>query len=174
MSEMVPVPEQIARQIAMRAVEIARVIGPRKTGKALLGLTPISQEGIIGIDASEEVSYILDLDQGIEEHPMTNLAGRNVPVRSPGGTIFFRRATENNIGTIPIITRLSKDGRIYNGKPEWTYPAKPGLNFIQRSLEMSVDEWCRSANTQKVVDMMLLSSIKDDVSMFVYGKKASV
>jgi hypothetical protein len=168
---MIPVPEQYTQQIARRAVEIARIIGPRKTGKALTEILPYWEEGVIGIDIPDDVKYLSDVDQGIREHPMVDLADRNIPLRSPGGTLYFRRAKADMIGQIPIINRSAQSGQIIDSKPEWMYPAKPGLNFIQRSLQMSVDEWCSTARTSDMVKMLLQSKVKDDVSMILYGRE---
>jgi hypothetical protein len=169
--DMVPVPEQYTQIIARRAVEIAHIIGPRRTGKGLTEILPYWEEGVIGIEVPDDVQYMLDVDKGIEEHPMTGLANRNIPIRSPGGTLYFRRASANKIGEIPLINRSAKDGQIFDAKPEWMYPAKPGLNFIQRSLQMSVDEWANSAKTSDVVKMLLQSRVKNDVSMVIYGRE---
>jgi len=128
-------------------------------------------EGVIGIKTSDDTEYMLDLDKGIEEHPMTGLANRTIPVRSPGGSLYFRNASSKNIGQVPIVIRSAKSGKIYTGKPEWMYPARPGLNYLQRSLQMSVDEWCRTAKTKNVVDMMLQTKLRSDVSMFIYGRE---
>jgi len=168
---MIPVPDIITQQIARRALDIARIIGPRKTGRGLAGLTPVWDDGMIGIEVSDDAKYILDLDRGIASHPMYGLANRTIPVRSPGGILYFRRANYQNIGEVPIINRLPSSGKISSGKPEWVYPAKPGLNFIQRSLEMSVDEWCRTAKTKNLVNMLMQTSIKSDVSMVIYGRE---
>ena len=171
MSDMIPMPEFVTEPIARRAVEIAQTIGPRKTGRGLIDLIPLWGEGMIGIDAPEDKEYILDLDKGIAEHPMSDLAGRIIPVRSRGGSLYFRRASANKIGQIPIISRSAKNGKIYSGKPEWMYPEKPGLNFLQNSLQMSVDEWCRTTKTKDVINMLLHTRVKNDVSMVVYGRE---
>ena len=170
LDKMVPVPESVTQQISRRAVEIAQIIGPRKTGEGLTSLTPYWDIGIIGMQFPDNRDYMLDLDQGIKEHPMENLAGKIIPVRSPGGTLYFRRASSDTIGKVPVINRSAKSGRITDGKPEWMYPSKQGLNFIQRSLQMSVDEWCRTVRSENLVQMLLQTRLKSDVSMVVYGR----
>lgn len=167
----IPLPELLTQRLSKRAVEIAQIIGPRKSGKGLNSLLPIYQEGIIGIEVPDETAYLYDLDQGIKAHAMVDLAGRVIPVRNPSGTISFRRASANKIGTIPIITRLAKDGRISTGKPEWVYPERQGNAFLQKSLKMSVDEWKRSAKTKDVIDLLMHSDIKSEISQIIYGKE---
>jgi len=169
---MIPVPEYMTQQIARRAVEIARMIGPKKSGKGLTNISPYWDTGVIGIQIDDSTPYLKAVDEGIAEHEMESLAGRIIPVRSKSGTLYFRRASADKIGQIPIISRLPKDGKINtDGKPEWVYPAKPGVNFIQRSLQMSVDEWTRAAKTKNIVDMLLQTELKSDVSMFIYGRE---
>jgi len=169
--DMIPIPEYITQQISRRAVEIAQIIGPRKTGKGLTVISSYYEEGVIGIEVPDNAKYLLDLDEGIQEHPMTSLAGKNIPVRSPGGTLYFRRAGADQIGQIPIINRSAKNGQIVDNKPEWMYPGKPGLNFFQRSLLMSVNEWTSTVKGNNLVDMLLHTKVKDAVSMIIYGKE---
>jgi len=171
MNEFIPVPDHITQQISRRAVDIARIIGPRKTGKGLAGLSPTWENGVIGISVSDDAKYMLDLDRGIEAHPMRGLANKTIPVRSPGGNLYFRKASAKSIGEVPIVTRSSSTGKISSGKPEWVYPAKQGLNFLQRSLEISVEEWTKTAKTKNIIDMMMQTSIRNDVSMFIYGRE---
>jgi len=163
-------PEFLTQQIARRAVEIAQIIGPRKTGKGLNSLMPLFQPGIIGIEIPDDTAYIFDLDHGVKEHAMVDLIGKTIPIRNPGGTISFRRATSNNVGALPIITRLAKDGKLQNNNPEWIYPQKTGLSFLQKSLRMSVDEWRRSAKTKDVIDLMMKTDMKYDLEEILYGK----
>jgi hypothetical protein len=169
--DMIPLPEIVTQQISRRAVEIAQIIGPRKTGKGLTSIQPFWEEGIIGIEVPDDKKYLLDLDEGIREHPMSSLEGLIIPVRSPGGSLYFRRATEENIGQTPIINRSAENGKISDGKPEWVYPSKEGLNFIQRSLQQSVDEWTRSVKSNNILNMLLQTRVKNDVSMVVYGRE---
>lgn len=168
----IPVPALLTQRLARRAVEIAQIIGPRKTGAGLNSLLPVYQEGIIGIEIPDQYAYMYDLDQGIEEHAMVDLSGRVIPVRNPSGSISFRRAGQSQIGTIPIITRLSKDGRLNDGKPKWVYPRKDGLEFLQQSLKMSVEEWKKTAKTKDVIDLLMQSELKDDLTKIIYGRES--
>jgi hypothetical protein len=166
----IPAPEILTQRIARRAVEIAQMIGPRRTGKGLNSLIPLYQPGIIGIEIPDETSYMFDLDKGIKEHAMVDLAGRVIPIRNPGGTISFRSATNKNIGVIPIISRSAKDGRILTNKPEWVYPGKAGLSFLQKSLTMSVNEWKRSAKAKDVIDILMKTDLKYDLDEIINAK----
>jgi len=167
---LIEIPEELTQQLARRAVEIAQIIGPRKTGKGLSSLVPYYDTGIVGIDMPDETAYILDLDKGIQAHAMVDLAGRVIPIRNPGGSISFRRASNKTIGKIPIITRLSNSGRLKSGEPEWYYPEKAALNFLHKSITMSVDEWKRTARAQEVLDTLMRTEVRDDVSNIFYGR----
>ena len=164
------IPEDVARKLAHRAVEIAQVIGPRKTGKGLNSLLPVYQKGQIGIQIPDETAYMYGLDQGTEAHAMVDLAGRIIPVRNPDGTIAFRRASANKIGTIPVITRLSSTGKIKDDTPEWYYPEKQGLGFLQKAIQMSVDEWKRTVKSEDIVNMFMKTEAKKDLEKIIYGK----
>jgi len=166
----IQVPEQLTQQLARRAVEIAQIIGPRKTGKGLISLVPFYEPGVVGIDVPTDTAYMLDLENGIQAHAMVDLAGRVIPIRNPGGSISFRRASNKSIGKIPVITRLSNSGRLKSGEPEWYYPEKAALGFLHKSIKMSVDEWKRSVRSQQVLDVLMQSEAKDDVSNIFYGR----
>ena len=164
------IPEDTARRIAKRAVEIAQIIGPRKTGTGLNSLIPVYQKGQIGIQVPDETAYMYGLDQGIEAHAMVDLAGRVIPVRNSDGTIAFRRASANTIGKKPIITRLSSTGKIKDDTPEWYYPQKQGMGFLQKAIQMSVDEWKRTTKSEDLVNMLMNTNAKNELEQIIYGK----
>jgi hypothetical protein len=166
----VPAPEELTEQLSRRAVQIAQVIGPRKTGRGLNSLIPFSQPGIVGLEVPDRYAYLLDLNSGVKAHAMVDVAGRVIPIRNSDGTIAFRRANPAKIGQIPIITRAADDGRIKSALPQWVYPDKQGTLFLQRAIKMSVDEWMRGAKAEDVVQMLLKSSEKNDVSEVFYGR----
>ena len=167
---MIPAPEQLTQRLARRAVEIAQFIGPRKTGKGLNSLLPLFQTGYIGIEVPDETAYMLDLEKGIQQHAMVDLSNRVIPIRNSDGSISFRRASANKIGTIPVVTIMEKDGSIQSGRPEWVYPQKSGLGFIQKSMQMSIDEWQRTTKTEDVIKMLLQTPQKEMLSELFYGK----
>lgn len=165
-------PLVITERLSKRAIEIAQIIGPRKTGRGLASLMPIYQQGVIGIEVPDQTSYMYDLDQGISVHAMVDLAGRVIPVRNSDGTISFRRASTNKIGTVPIISRAAKDGKLRRSTPEWVYPEKPGTDFLRKSLQMSVDEWKRTAKSKDVINLLMQTEFKNDINVILYGREA--
>jgi hypothetical protein len=163
-------PEILTERLSRRAVQIAQIIGPRKTGKGLNSFIPFSQLGVVGIEMPDETAYMLDLEKGVKSYAMVDLAGRVIPIRDPNGSISFRRASNQNIGKVPIISRSAQNGRIISGKPEWVYPKKDGLYFMQKSIQMSIDEWVRTAKTQDYISMLMQTEAKEDLSIIIYGK----
>jgi hypothetical protein len=113
---------------------------------------------------------MFDLEKGIQEHAMVDLAGRVIPIRNTDGSISFRKVGANKVGTIPIITRLAKDGRIRSDRPEWVYPRKDGLGFLQKSMQLSINEWQKTARTEEVIDLLLKTDQKDLVAEIFYGR----
>ena len=167
------IPEDVARRLAHRAVEIAQVIGPRKSGKGLNSLIPVYQKGQIGIQVPDETAYMYDLDQGVEAHAMVDLAGRVIPVRNPDGTIAFRRASANKIGTVPIITRLSSNGKLKDDTPEWYYPQKQGLGFLNKAIQMSVDEWKRTTRKEDIISMFMKTEARNELEQIIHGRSSN-
>jgi hypothetical protein len=166
----IPAPEVLTQRLSRRAVEIAQMIGPRKTGKGLSSLTALHQTGYIGIEIPDSAAYMFDLEKGVQEHAMVDLSNRVIPIRNTDGSISFRKVGANKVGTIPIITRLAKDGRIQTDKPRWIYPEKDGLGFLQKSMQMSINEWQRSTRTEEVINLLLKTDQKDMVAEIFYGR----
>ena len=146
-------PSDITKKISERATAIARQLAPKKTGKGAAGLRPTSQEGEIGIEIPEDVSYMLYQDQGAKPRIMRELAGKTIPIRNANGTINFRRATEDNIGQRKILSRNEK-GQIIKSRITWRHPGIQGTRFIEKSLQQATSEWTRSADGQEVMRML--------------------
>jgi len=172
MDDKVLAPEELTQQLSRRALQIAQVIGPRKTGRGLNSLIPYSQPGVVGLEVPDRFSYMIDIDRGIKPHAMVSVAGRVIPIRNSDGTMAFRKATANKIGQVPIITRAASNGKIISALPQWSYPAKPGTQFLERAIERSVEEWTSGAKAEDIVQMLLKTTEKDDVSEVFYGRPA--
>jgi len=168
--EEIPAPEVLTQRLSRRAVQIAQVIGPRKTGKGLNSLIPVSQPGIVGIEMPDETSYLLEVENGTASRALFDLAGKVIPIRQPDGDIAFRRASANSIGKTPIITRAATNGRILSDRPKWVYPEKDGTYFLKKSLNMSVSEWSRTVKTQELIDLLMQTEVKEDINYIINGK----
>jgi hypothetical protein len=169
-NEIVKAPEELTQHLSRRALQIAQVIGPRKTGRGLNSLIPYSQPGIVGLEVPDRFSYMLDINNGMKAHAMVNIAGRVIPIRNSDGTMAFRKATANKIGQVPIITRAASNGKIISALPQWTYPDKTGTQFLERAIYKSVEEWTNGARAEDVVQMLLKTTEKNDVSEVFYGR----
>jgi len=166
---MIPMPAIATERIARRAVEIIQTTGPKRTGRAASSIVPVWQTGIIGVDIPDSAAYYFDLNEGTTAHAMVELGGRVIPIRESDGTIAFRRAKASNIGAIPIINRSARDGRIVDNKPQWVYPAKPGLNFVQQALSKSITEWKRSLTSNDVINLLRQTEYRDAINAIVYN-----
>ena len=166
----IPAPALLTQRLSRRAVEIAQTIGPKRTGNALASLLPAGQPGMVGIEVPYQAAYLLDLEEGTSAHAMLDLANRVIPIRNSDGTISFRKATASKIGQVPIITRLAKDGKLQTGSSQWVRPSTPAQSFLQKSVQMSIDEWQRTATTKDIIDMLKQTPAKDYINDIIYGK----
>ena len=165
----IPLPSMATQQIARRAVEIIKTTAPKSTAKAVNSITPSWQEGIVEIDIPPSAEYILQYDQGRQAEPMTDVAGRVIPIREPDGTIAFRTVKANKVGQIPIVNRASEDGQISDGKPMWVRQAQPALTFIDRSVERSTAEWERSMKPDDVIRVLQQSNVAAFINTILSG-----
>ena len=166
----IPAPALLTQKLSRRAVEIAQTIGPKRTGDALSRLLPAGQPGMVGIEVPYQAAYLLDLEEGTTAHAMLDLSNRVIPIRNTDGTISFRKASANKIGHVPIITRLAKDGRIQSGGMQWYRQSTPPQSFLQKSVQMSIDEWQRTATTKDIIEMLKQTPAKDYINDILYGK----
>lgn len=151
-------PEEVTRQISVRAAAIAQQLAPRATGKGASLLAPTSSAGEIGIEVPDSVHYMIYQDQGTKPRVMTELIGKTIPIRTPSGSIIFRRATEKNVGERSITSRDEK-GRIITTRLAWRNPGIKAQHFIDRALRQAVSEWVMSASSREVVAMLDSSEI---------------
>jgi len=171
---MIPVPSSVTQGIARRAVEIIKITAPKKTGKAVNQLIPAWQDGIVGVDVPESVSYLIDLDQGVNAKTMVNLAGKVIPIREADGTIAFRKVNASSVGRIPIVMRAAADGTISDGKPMWVRQAQPALSFIYDSIERSISEWEKTVKPDDVVTILQQTSLRESLNIILAGTQGIV
>ena len=95
---------------------------------------------------------------GAKSRIMWELAGKVIPIRTPGGEIVFRTATINNIGKRKIVTRDEK-GRIVTTKLSWRHPGIQPSHFIENAIKRAFDEWSRSATGYDVVKILEESEV---------------
>lgn len=155
-------PEFITKKISQRAVEIARDIAPRKTGRGADSLLPTSKKGEIGIEIPAQVEYMVYQDQGTEPREQTELAGKTIPIRNAKGGIIFRRATEANIGSVKLAAR-DENGNIVVSKVSWKHPGIKPTHFVDRSLRQATAEWAMRTDSQEIIKLL----DESDVSMLM-------
>lgn len=141
-------PREVTAKISKRATEIARQLAPKNTGRGAESLTPIYEEGIIGIEIPAETNYMLVQNEGAEPRIMYELAGKTIPIRNANGTISFRRATDENIGK-KIVSRDEKGAII--SKVSWRHPGIKGKHFIEKGIRQAVSEWAQVSTSQEII-----------------------
>lgn len=154
-------PYDIARKIALRAVELAKEAAPKSTGRGAEGLQPSYSDGVVGITTTPETSYMMVQNYGMAPRVMDELAGRTIPIRTRNGGIVFRSASPSNIGNVKIISRDEK-GEIVS-KISWRHPGIKGLGFIEKSIQQATVEWMRSASPGEVLRVLSSSSVSNIV-----------
>jgi len=147
MSSRIPLPPSLAIELSRRAVEIAKDLAPKDTGRGAAAILPTSDEGYIGMTMPY---YMQVQDQGAEPRLMTELAGKVVPIRDASGRMIFRSATLENIGRPKILSRDEK-GRPTIIKKMWEHPGLEPKNFVQRSISQAVSEWATSASSAEII-----------------------
>jgi len=162
-------PSSVAQQIASRTVQIAQFIGPRKTGRGLANILPVYSRGATGVEIPDKVSYMYYQDQGIKGYEMDDLSGRVIPIRTASGDIIFRRASPSTIGQRRIITRLPQTGQVAKSQYQWVYPNRDPLNFLGKSLELSIAEWNKTLTYDKIIQVLNQTPLKDDILEFFLG-----
>jgi len=165
----IPLPSMATQQIARRAVEIIKTTAPKKTAKAVNAITPSWQDGIVEIEIPPDAEYILQYDQGKQAEPMTDVAGRVIPIREPDGTIAFRKVSTNKVGQIPIVNRAAEDGQISDGRPMWVRQAQPALSFIDTSVERSTAEWERTVKPDDIIKILQQSNVAEFINTIMTG-----
>ena len=146
-------PEHITYLISRRAVEIAKQLAPRKTGKGAESLRPTSSKGEIGIEIPSSVSYMQYQNDGTEARVQEELAGKTIPIRTANGSIVFRRATESNIGKPRMITR-NENGNVITSKVAWRHPGIKGKHFVEDALRQATQEWVNRTNSAEIMQLL--------------------
>jgi hypothetical protein len=160
-------PYDIARKIALRAVELAKEMAPKATGRGAEGLQPSYSDGVVGITTTPETSYMMVQNYGMDPRIMDELAGRTIPIRTPNGRIVFRSASYKNIGNVKIISRDER-GEVVS-KISWRHPGLKGLGFIEKSIQQATLEWMRSASPNEVLRVLNSSSVSNIVENLQEG-----
>lgn len=167
---MIPAPTSLTEKLARKAIEIVQMIGPRDTGNALASLVPVWHTGVVGIEVPYQSAYLLGLNDGLTEKQMVHLSGKTVPIRQSDGSMIYRRVTSSSIGRVPIITRTAKDGKIINDNPRWVKPSKPGAEFIQKAISMSIEQWERTVTDDDLISILMQTDARDSLNNLFYGK----
>jgi len=149
-------PASLTFQLSRRAVDIARVLAPKDTGKGAASIMPVSDAGVIGMSM---LPYMQAQNYGTPPRLMTELAGKTIPMRGPSGEIQFRTVNPGSIGKVKMVARDEK-GDIISSKVMWQHPGIKAQNFVQQGIRQAVREWAGSASGSEIIRMLDESDIK--------------
>jgi len=130
---MIPVPYNQAMLIANRGAQIARAYGIARNWTATRGLEPIAKNGFIGIHSPYK--FLLYQNFGTKPRLMTELEGKVIPMKGPGGTHFV---TVRGVGSPGYVT-LPGGVRVWRDQ-KWRHPGIKPTHFLENSLEQAVKE----------------------------------
>jgi hypothetical protein len=149
-----PMPDDVTRKIAERAVTLARYRAPSNTGKGRDSFKPVASAGQIGISVPPERGYMMALDRGYDPYVMYGLTGKTIPIRDANGHINFRTAFGASApGRRKIISRNAQ-GQITESKTMWKNPGMKGMHFIEDALKQAAMEWKNAAGPEEILSMI--------------------
>lgn len=149
-----PFPDEVTRKIAERAVYLARLRAPKKSGKGSNSFQPVYSAGQIGISVPPEYGYMMALDRGYDPYVMYGLSGKTIPIRDASGHINFRSAYGPSApGRKKIIARNAQ-GQITETKVMWKNPGMKGQHFIEDALKQAAMEWKNAAGPNEILSMI--------------------
>lgn len=148
----IPLPKRYCDDISTNATVTAYQRAPKKTGRGAAAMRPNGGNGTVGIKFPSPYNYMYFQEKGTKPHVMHELAGKTIPIMTPGGLIF-RKATKENIGRRKITTRDAK-GRIVTTKLSWYSPGIKPKRFAETSLRQETNLWAKSLTSQKAIQVL--------------------
>lgn len=147
-------PLHVSNRISERAVEYARRTAPKRTGRGAASLTAVlNEQNQAGVRIPTGFEYMEFQEKGTRPRIMHELAGKTIPIRTPGGQIVFRRATVENIGRHKITSR-DELGRIITSKISWRYPGMKPKNFIKNALQRATKEELGTLTKTELIEIL--------------------
>lgn len=125
----------MAQRIADKAVQYARQDMQGKGWKSARGITPIAQDGLVGIKTS--VRYLMFQERGIRPFLMKWVDGRNIPMGcKQGDGPHFRRG--GHVGE-PGYVDIPHKGKVWRNQ-RWRHPGIKGNRFMENAIRRAVSE----------------------------------
>jgi hypothetical protein len=134
----VPLPEDLARKISDKAVQIARQDMTGKGWKSARSLVPKSKTGMVGIQTS--VRYLLYQESGTKPFLMKWVEGRaGLPLGcKQGDGPHFRSAAKGVVGT-PGYVNIPHQGRVWRNQ-RWRHPGIKPSNIMHNAIRKAIQE----------------------------------
>lgn len=104
-----------------------------KGWRSARGITPIAQEGLVGIKTS--VKYLMFQEKGIKPFLMKWVDGKTIPMGGQGGTHFRRGGHVGQPGYVDIPGK----GKVWRNQ-RWRHPGIKGNRFMENAIKRAVGE----------------------------------
>ena len=133
----VPVPAKVCAQISTRAQQICteKMKGYGWSDKSIQAMTPLSQEGQVGIKTS--LKYLMHQERGVRPFLMWWVQDRTLPMAcKQGDGPHFKRGS--HVGE-PGWVDIPHQGRVWR-EQRWRYPGLQPKNFMRDSIMQAVKE----------------------------------
>lgn len=133
----IPLPEDLARKISDKAVQIARQEMQGKGWSSSRSLVPMAKTGQVGIKTS--VRYLLYQESGTKPYLMKWVEGRTLPMGCKmGDGPHFRRAAKGVVGT-PGYVDIPHQGKVWR-KARWRHPGLKPTNIMHNAIKRAIQE----------------------------------
>jgi hypothetical protein len=133
----IPLPEDLARKVSDKAVQIARQDMTGKGWKSARTLVPRASTGSVGITTS--VRYLLYQESGTQPFLMKWVEGRTLPMGcKQGDGPHFRHAARGVVGT-PGYVDIPHQGRVWRPQ-RWRHPGLKPTNIMHNAIRQAIKE----------------------------------
>ena len=158
-------PSSATRDIALRAVKLARSMAPSEMNIDPAAFVPNWSEGVAGISVPDAERYVY-LQQ--TESQAESLTGRTMAVRGASGNLRLQSMGPRGERK-GVVTRGSATGELIEAKYTGVHFSRDPFNFLTKSLQLSVNEWKSTLNYSKVIRLLKDSEAGDDIRAILEG-----
>jgi len=134
---LIPIPEDLARAVAYKAVQYARQDMTGKGWRSARTLEPMAKTGQVGIRT--ETRYLLYQESGTKPFLMKWVEGRTLPMGcKQGDGPHYRRAGQGVVGT-PGYVDIPHRGRVWRAQ-RWRHPGLKPTNIMHDAIRRALQD----------------------------------
>lgn len=131
----IPLPKDLAQKVADKATQYARQDLQGKGWSSARSLSPIAQEGLVGIKTGAK--YLMYQEKGIKPFLMKWVEGRTLPMScAQGDGPHFRKGS--HVGE-PGYVDIPHKGKVWRNQ-RWRHPGLKGNHFMESALKKAIGE----------------------------------